>query len=336
MALWAGTSLNTNELASVVNQIFGVKGISMVTKRNGLLYKVLGKQTMTEGKYGPEVKFERLNKITGKAVEVPLIGASRTISTVANGSGEFDSITPSYDADAFGAFEVKLAHYADSQGIPGSEYERFKGKEAKTLDYIGDRIMPYLIESWRKTLGTSVNQETNAPSDQYLGSWEYMVDASNTYGLDRSDAANAAFRGKVNASVGTLTLATIDDYQNQIMEEDGFPDIGVCSRAVYGYLRQLVQPYSQVEYDEDMAKFGSPYVGYAKTVFCLDAYTNSGTLGLLDSSTFAMWMHESGLSTDGILKDVTKKHAYVLHWTAWAQFLCMEPRKNAKLQGITD
>src|SRR5947199_5780584 len=170
--LWTGTSLNNNVLAQVFNQLYNTKAIEMVRKENGLLYAILGK-SWRDANPKTGVKFERMEKITGNSIEVKLLGVLDTISTVADGSAELATQTPTYTSNMFGSATFDLTHYAQTKGIPSSEYNRIQGKEAKTLKYVDD-VFNQVMLSLEKTIGDGINSTaTNIPDRTHLGSWVY-------------------------------------------------------------------------------------------------------------------------------------------------------------------
>ena len=334
MGLWAGgTSVNSTATAMVFNQLFNKKALSIVRKKNGLLYAALGKEEPlsmpNEG-----TKFRGEKKITGLKVEVKLHGKLKTISTVSDGANEVATATLSVDGAEWGGAEFDLAHYADNHAIPMSQMDRFAGDESKTLDFISE-VFEHLMLSYENTLGTALHT-SSAPSRTVFGGWEYAVADDNTYGgIDRTDSANADFRaGYLNASTGALTLAKIATAQNTIVGNGGTPDVGVCGIAIYGKLQQLVQSYTHIVGDKDWDAFGGTWVRYGPTRFILDQRTSSGVMGILDSSSWVLYRNDGNFTRSGIVVDPSRVATYVLPWGSWAQLICLKPNSNAKLSGI--
>lgn len=337
MALWDGLTLNTNELTHVFNQMWMLKSVPMVVRRNPLLYKILGKQTVVQGATGPQVSFERLNKITGSKIEFRLLGKLPSPSYVADGSAELATATPTYTTDLWGNVTFDISHMYSVRGIPSSELHRFAGDEAKTRSYVTE-VFETEVLGYEKSLSASINSETSAPARDKVGSWLYAVDDGTDYaiygGLNRADSANVDFRGNVTRTVGTLSIQHIQSAQNACLVRNGKPSVGVCAETVYGIVQRLAEAYTTVQYDSEMSKFGAPNVQISGITFMLEPDAPSGTLGLLDPSTFGVWMKEVGMNAS-FVKDITRPAAHILNWESWVQFLCKKPNSNAKLVGIT-
>ena len=339
--LWTGTTLNNNVLAQVFNQLYNTKAIEMVRKENGLLYAILGKSWRDANpKMG--VKFERLEKITGNQIEVKLLGVLDTISTVADGSAELATQTPTYTSNMFGSATFDLTHYAQTKGIPSSEYNRIQGKEAKTLKYVDD-VFNQVMLSLEKTIGDGINgTASNAPDRTHLGSWVYAVSDGvssgetgyATYGLDRSDSGNIDYRGTVTINTGDLTLGKIRALKNTIRTKGGKNQLGVAETSVFTKLQMLVEAYTEIESNEDWAQFGGEYVQYGKTRYVLDQRAPTQVLGILDPESFVFYQNMINFTEAGFIRAPHLVAGYVLPWECWCQLICVQPSRNGKLTGI--
>lgn len=333
MALWAGSNFNSNESAMVVNQVATVKSIPMVVKLNATLYEFLGK----DDKQNPRVAgIKKSMKITGKNVEVRLMGKLATPTFISDGSSEIASATPTYTSDIFGAAEFALSHSYYLHAIPASELERYKGEEAKTRDYLGE-IYDHIMYGYENTLGGSSHfQSTTAPSRTVFGGWQAAVDDSNTYGtIDRSDSANADFRGIVAATFGDTTLPKIQAQQNAARANNGNPSICPTGTTLFSKIQNLVQPYTIVQYNDTTAKFGAPNVEFAGLKFILDQRVTSGVIGLLDGDYWMLIQNTEPFTNSGVVHDFTKADTYVMHTKLWMQNICMKPNTNVKITGAT-
>lgn len=343
MALWAGTALNTNELAMLFNQLASRKAIPMVRKNHGLTYALLGKREKVSAP--GMTKFERLSTISGNKIEQRLLGALRTPNTVAD-ADQFDTVTLSHDADAWGAAEWPLAHYYDTVPVPNSEMDRIRGNEAKTASFV-DEFLEYVMLGYQKAWGTAlhVTGVNGTGSRTVLGSVPYAIegvdgawtDSSDDYGtIARDDSGNADFRGQVQSSVGTLTLSKIRTSMFATKAYNGMPSVGVGNGTVMDKVHQLVEAYTVVNYNEKWSEFGGEYVRYAGIDWLYDNDTPSGYAYLLTPETWRIYMKENTPFTEsGIVPDVTKKATFVLPTQFWMQCICLHPAQNAVLKGIT-
>lgn len=347
MALWAGSAINSTETAMVFNRLYNLKAMEMVRKKNALLFKLMGKPDIGNVNENTRLKFERSRIVTGKNIEIKLLGALGAPATVADGSAELATVTRQFSSTTFGAAEFPLTHYAWTQGIPSSQMRRYKGPQAKTAGFY-DEVLNYVMLSYQDVLGTAIHDSagTAVISRTVMGSWTYGVsdgvstgettDNFKLYGtIDRSDSANADFRGIVSTSTGALDLNKIRTYANQADANGGVVDTGICGTTLYTKVQQLVEPYVQTNYSEDLAAFGGRYVRYAGIDFMHDQRTTSGVLGLLDSSTWLWVQNDDDLTDVGVIKDPSIVDGYVLPTAMWCQLICCKPNANAKLTGVT-
>jgi len=335
MALWNGTAINTNETAMVFNQLANAKTVAMITKRNALLHAFLGDGDTSDGLY---IRAQKNVKVTGKRLEVRLRGKNATPAYVADGSAELATVNyaSTYDSTIFGAAEFDIAHGTLPYAIPASELMRFAGKEAKTASYL-DEIFNYLMDGWENLLGNDLNG-TSAPARTKFGGWQYAIDDSNTYGtIDRSDSANADFRGIVKASTGTPTVAKIQAAKNEAKTNRGKVQTGVASLVNYNYIQQQAQSFQQVIYNRDKAEFGSDSFVVAGVEFILDQRLGDTVIGLFDPETWLFWKDNSKQKpmTSGIYENPNLVDGYSMNTKLWIQNICIKPNSNVKFTGVT-
>lgn len=353
MALWAGSTLNTNETASVFNQLNSLKALAIVRKKNFLLYRFLGKMDLVQGPKGAMTKFDRSTKITGRNIEVRLMGKLKTIGKLADGAEEVAAVALTHVADVFGGAEFPLTHYADTHPVPSSELDRFAGDEAKTSSFLDD-IFEYLMLSDENTLGADIHSVAGgtAIGRKVMGSWCHAIStgggdggadgsgetgaAFRNYGtLDRQDAANADFRGIVAQTVGALTLAKLRAQINAADANGGTIQTGVAGTTLYTSIESLVEPYVHTVNSDEMIDFGGRYVKYAGVVYGHDQRAPASTIGLFDDSTWLFVNNAEKFTRSGLVVDPSKADTHVLPWKAWRQLICRKPNSNVKMLGVS-
>lgn len=360
MALWAGSVINTNETAFVFNKMATKKAIPIVRNINGFLYGILGKEEVGTTP-GASVGFERLKTITGKNVEVTLLGQVDTPTTVAD-ANQTANATINYNASAWGAAEFPIAHYSWVFGLPDSELMRFQGDELKTASFLDDwfqRVMLSYEKAWGTAMSYSdITNTTNMTdvSRTVLGSWVYAIAGNNNlnaavtaatwnnsgsgatvqYGtINRADNTNDDFRGAVFGAQGDLTLGKILLAKNRAKKKGGLVTLGVAAETLYTKIEGLVSSYTQTAYDEQWGKFQGAYTMYAGIRFVLDSYCDSTIVGLFDPTTWQFYSKMETFATSGLMRDIRTNAAHVLHTSPWAQLVCMAPARNAILGGLT-
>lgn len=342
MAIWAGSSINSNETANLINQFWNAKAIPMIRRKNGLLYAVLGK-----GETGSEpmsMRFQRESKVSGLAVQFNLMGRLKAINMVADGSGETatwgGTVIPT---NVFGGVTLPLQHYADAEYFPDSELDRFQGDELRTRDWIQQK-MEYLILSFEDSYGTALNTGTAAlPGRTSVCPWRHQIAAPTlagettytTYGMDRTDSANYDFAGNVQIATGDLTLAKIRTTLNTIKTKGGNATVGLAETTLYGKIQALVEAYTVVNYDETWSKFGGDYVQFAGTKYILEQRMPTQLVGLIDPTSWVFWKRDKNFTRGGIQVDPSRVATHVLVWGAWQSLYCNKPNSNGLLTGCT-
>lgn len=334
MAIWAGTSINTDELSAVFNQVFNRKFIDQVSDKKGLLEVVLGKPSPNPDGAGSKA-FQRMKKITGRKIEVKLLGNYKSIGTIADGAAEVAS-TVGAVVEKYGAAEFDLTHFNDQHWVAKSQYDRFRGDEAKTVNFMQDEF-DWLMASWAETLAAGISGTANQ-SRQFLGSWEYAVTNDNTYGtIDRSEAGNIDFRGYEKDSFGAFTLDALQTEYTTLKAQEAKPDLMIGSATVYNLVVKALRDEGTLQYkyasDGKVAAGGASFAWQGMDLI-LDPHTTSGVLGLLESKSFVLYMEDSGMNPSAIV-DHSKKAAMLINLDGWAGFICVIPKHNGKMNGVT-
>ena len=336
MAIWAGSAINTDELTMVVNQVYNQKFIDQVTENQGYARYALGKPDREAGVRAPA--FEKLKSYTGKNIEVKLLGNLQQFDTLADGAPEVAS-TVGVVTEKYGAAEFAPTHFYKAHWVPKSQWKRFRGQEAKTLNFVQDEY-DWLMKSWMDTLDTGMTS-TNNQARATLGGWEYAVDDSTTYDsygtITRSDAGNVDFRAYVKSSFGAFTLDALQVEVTTGRGNGANPNVAVAGEAVFNYFVKacrdegtLINNYGsngRVEAGGTQFSWNGMDLLFAKR-------TTAGVLGILDSRTFFVYMDEEGMENE-IMVDRSKKAALMFSMEAWVAQVCKFPKGNVKCTGIT-
>lgn len=350
MALWAGLTINNTRAANLFNGLYQMKGLDVVRKQNALLYAILGKKWMeTNGAGGIKTQFERRKTTALDKVEVKFLGALDTINTVADATsssdGGFASATPTWAANYWGSMQVALAHYYDVSGIPTEEWDNIRGNNAKTENFIAERMNQILL-SLENTIGTAIHATAStALGRTLLGGWRMGASDGVTSGesnfatyctIDRTDSANADLRGVVTGSTLGLSLKKLRAHQNAIAAKYSMPDIGIGDVTTITEVQSIIDAVTTtIENDGDWREFNGMYCQLGNVRYLGDQRSAANVLGHLNSSTWVFYEKETGMSTDGFIKAPHLKSAYVLPWDYWCQLICVRPSANGVLTGIT-
>lgn len=346
--LWTGSAINSTETATVFNQLWNLTAVEQVRKKNGFLYAILGKQE-TGATPDAGVSFQRMEKITGKNIEVKLLGKLKSIAAVADGyATESVAGTATNTADYWGAAEFALTHYKDIHALPESEVDRYAGDELKTANHL-DQVFRMLVLSMENQWASSSSTygglwDTKNAARTTLGGVQWAVSdgvssgetAYASYGtIDRSDAGNADFRAYVGTGTGDLTLNKIQTAQNTAIGQGGMPRVAMAHTTPYTKVQSLVQSYTHTVFEEDWSRFGGTWCEFSGMKFILDQRMPATILVGIDPESWVWYQRDIDFTKQGVVHVPTYVGSYVLNYGAWVQDVCVRPSSNFKLSGIT-
>ncbi len=338
MALWAGTSLNTNALAKLFNHVHTSRSVAMVAKATPLLNSFMGRgEKDGNSAYNKQVGgWMKTKSITGDKHEISLLGALDTPASIADGTAELTAASIAYNAAAHGAAEFILAHYGLVKGMPSSEYMRIRGSDAKTTSWAAE-FYETLSLSYDDILSAELHENSTSapPARSQFGSWVTAVDDGNTYGtIDRSDAANIDFRSYVT-SAGALTVPKVQASINKVRTNRGKTKVGVMGLTIFNGWQQLIQPYSQATYSASTAQWGSDHVMFAGVDWVLDPDCPDGLVGGFDPSEWLVINNDYPFTDGGLVKEPTLNAGYIMNTEIWIQNICKKPNSQWKMEDVT-
>lgn len=328
----------------VFNRLKNLQALPMIVKKNALLKRLVGKQDIGRTFTG-KTEFERARIMTGLNIEVKLLGALSSTTLTADGSAELATVTPSFSSTQYGAAEFPLSHRTFTKGIPSSQIRRFKGKESKDDSFYAE-VMREIMWSYEADLGTDIHSTTGTSviARDNPGSWCFGVsdgtstgetgDAFKLYGkIDRSDSANADFRGIIDDAGGKLTLDKIRSNINAADAKGGVTDTLVMGTTLFTAFQLLVEQYVH-QTNVTSGEFGAQYVCYDGACGIHDQRCPSGTIGGLDSSTWEFVLNDDEM-TSGMVKDPSRVSAYVVPTEIYYQLYTFKPNANFKMKNYT-
>jgi hypothetical protein len=330
MSLWAGLTLNTSELANVVNRVHNRKAIPMVVKANPMLYGIFGKR---DGVNNKNLRIGKTRNITGKDVEVRLLGRLAAPTAISDGSDELTTATVNYSSDNVASVTVALAHYGHVEGVPDSEYMRFRGSDSKTEDWV-DEVYSKIMYGYEDVLSTALHS-TTAPSRAAFGAWQVAVDSSTAYmGMTRSDSANADFRG-LEYDAKVITIKEIQTRKNEARTNLGNPSVGVAGNTLFTHIQTLNQGYTHVIGSGDTSNFGWDHCVVSGIEWMLDPDTSDGILGAFDPQWWELIKNDEPFTGGGLIEAPWLKSGRIIHTTLWIQNFCTKPNAQIKWTAAT-
>lgn len=344
-ALWAGTTLNTNRLSTLVDQYTNMTALPAIAKDCGLLFAFLGKpmedyQTPVAG-----MGFERLSRVAGDELSVRLLGQVKAVEKVANYTGELAARTVAGKTNLIGRIKIPFTHYADAMDIPSSELDQFVGNEAKTEAWLQTEVAQYIRESILDTWANDLSNSTPAlPASDTLGNIAAAIDdgtttqyyPSNGAGIDRTDAANAWFKSYLKSLSGPVTLSEIRLAKAKIREARGQADLISAPTALYVKLEGAVEAYSQVNYDKRWSEFGGQWCRYAGMTLIQDHRMSTTSIYIYTSKSWIVGQKETRpFKVSEIMRNPAVKAGWLLPFESYLAIGMRHGGQNGVLTNVT-
>jgi len=354
MAIWDSVTDKTNPTALAFNRSLNRKALDVLRRKNGLLFRVVGKMDPVGSKdpKSVNVSFERTEKCDGVNHSVLMMAAQPSFTYPTDGAQEYAAATMSYDADIVGRGDFALAHATLHLAIVNSEAKVVAGESKRgesLLSMYQDYAMGGLDKAWSDGM-----LSTTAPSRAAIGGIVYAVDdGANTSapagaatggtagysaygGLLRATAANSGFCPYVKGSGGEMTVDLIQEGINYATVAGGNVNTCPVGVALFSKAQALARGFVQTNYDKEWDKFGGKYVNIGGVDFVLEGGSNAPTsvLTFIDPTTWIWVQNSDGVKTN--FHDAPWLEAsgeLTMEW--WAQLICKAPWRNSKIVGVT-
>lgn len=339
MAIWDGTSLNTDALSSNVNKWMELNFTPIVVKRNALLYAMLG----LNGPIGLNAEVPNWNKVfqkdyqvQGNNLVVRLLGELETINTLAD-ANQLDAVSWNNNPNAVGGAVFAWTHYSHNEAIQDSDYDLIQGNEARTANYMED-VMTRLKFSWQKAIGDAINS-TNNQARTTLGGWEYAVDATGTYGTMTRAGDNPDWSGNETDVGGSGDLDDLDAMKADIQADGGNATVGVAAKIPFNKIKQEQRGYAAAIPNSWNLYNGGGLVHYDGTTYALETRCTSSVVGMFTPEVLRLYMKNEQMQISTIGKEIMEallkgaKVGFAIR--AWMAFVVKHPGACGKLTNWT-
>lgn len=261
-------SVSTDQLTAITHRKILPKLYDNIFDSNPLLKRMLksGQYTAING---------------GRTIDIPLNYAKSTAAGWYAGADSLDTT----DNENISSASVNWASaYA---GISITEEDELKNSgDAGVLKLLASKAM-IAEKTLKDILGTGIYSDgTNAKSIVGLRDW---VATDQTVG-GISQTTNAFWRGQVDSTTTTLTLAAMNTLFESATIDNERPTVGVATRAIYGFYYNLLQPQQRFT-DSETAKGGFQNLYFNGTPFIADSYTPSSTYFFLNEKHLWLFYH---------------------------------------------
>lgn len=305
MAIWDGSTFNTDALASATNRWMELNFTPIVVKRNALLYSMLGLDGASGNKEVPNWNnvLKKDYEVRGNNLVVRLLGELETINVLA-AANQTDAATWNNNPNALGAAEFAWTSFWHNEAVTDRDFKLIRGNEAKTASYMED-VMQRLRLSWQDTIGTAINS-TNAQSASALGGWEYAVDATGTYGTLTRAGDNPNWSGNETDVGGAGDLDDLDAMKADILQDGGNPSVGVAAKVPFNKIKQEMRGYACAPPESWKFYEGGGLVHYDGTTFAFEHRCTATVVGMFTPDALRFYMDDQGVAIDVLPKEVMK------------------------------
>jgi hypothetical protein len=166
------------------------------------------------------------------------------------------------------------------------------------------------------------------------------TNVANYGSIDR--ATNAFWKAKYNGATGALTVAKMREMFVSCSRggNERKPDFIVCDQQSWLWYAELVDGKTTIQ--QPMGKIGEQFanLGFASISFMgipvvWDEYAPANTMYFINSNTMQFWTKPGRKFSSTKLKEVPNAD-YKVGQILWAgELICVEPRANGTLKGIT-
>jgi hypothetical protein len=339
MAIWDGSSLNTDALASAVNKWMELNFTPIVVKRNALLYAMMGLSGASGNVEVPNWNsvFKKDYQVQGNNLVVRLLGELETISTLAD-ANQLDAPTWNNNPNALGAAVFAWTHYSHNEAVRDSEYELIVGNEARTNSYMED-VMQRLRLSWQDTIGTAINS-TSDQARTTLGGWEYAIDSTGTYGTLTRAGDNPNWSGNETDVGGSGGLDNLDAMKLDILQDGGNPTVGLAPKVPFSKIKQELRGYTAAIPTSWQFYEGGGLLHYDGCTFAFEHRCTATVVGMFTPDTLRLYKKGEGAKIEDvmpkeIMRAVTKGASLGFTIREWLAFVSKHPGASGKLTNWT-
>lgn len=349
MAIWAGSSISTDNSAWLFNKIALPKAVKIGRVANPLMAFFMNKFDLDdEGKWlqHPSLSdrgtagVKLLPSGGGKKIEVTLAAAKALYSGKGYGANERAAVSIAGSDAGYGAAEFDIAAFYELEPWDKSKFDRYKGKERKLqLEFLSSEF-DLILEAWHKTLDTRLSDTSAAaPSTTVVGSALNALIA-NTYGtIDRTDVANADFKAaEVDTATTAITLAKMRRKKTKCMIRRAKHVVVWAAEEAYGLIGDKIEAaagYEATQLKDKTVEYSGEYFVYNGMAICLAPKLGAGNVMFLNPESWQVYLSEDGMATTtGVQQHPNFAHQMYMQWDSYVQVLCFDPGTNACFTAI--
>lgn len=331
---------NDTSFAQVGADVLNRDAIDIVKSRNFVLDSLMGKKT--DGGPAGMPSFQRLERVEGYEKQVRLrVGHPVWTATGKGKSAQLAPVVPAYDETKYGIAKFDLTLYNEHIFVPYWDNKKVGGELMKGMGALQEELEAW-IESFYATCEAAVTANQNQ-TDTTIGGMQYAladgtVIAYNTYmGIDRLLSPNANFRAQAAAVSSTTDIGEVRGVQNLVINEGGSASLGVAGDGNYIYLQGLVNSVYALnaETDPNYMNWVGHYVKIGPTRIGFSKQASDTKLMVLSPETWRFYMNREGFTVGDFKDSQIAQAAKQSRIDVAIGFVCLNPKKNGVLTGVT-
>jgi hypothetical protein len=219
----------------------------------------------------------------GTKVLVPLNYATTTAAGWYSGA---DTLSTTDNDNITGAEYEWKSLYA---GVTITEEDELKNSgEAQQLSLLRSK-MQIAEKTLKDSLGTGLYSD-GTDSKSIVGLRDIVAADQTVGGISQTD--NSWWQAQVDSSTATLTMSAMNTVYEDASVDDEKPTVGLCTRAVYNFYYNLLQPQQRFM-DEDTAKGGFQSLMFNGVPIISDSHCPASHLFFVNEKHAHLFYHPS-------------------------------------------
>lgn len=311
------------------------RAVQLAKKNNGVIGALLGKvhDKVADG----YVQAQNLTWNEGQKFDIHVLPSDETVGTIANQAAAIAARSRDALNNIALSNSFNMTHFSKKWDLDNYDLDLIKGGEptAPAGDYrtnVDEMVSVWMLNSLQTQFCTSQTQARST-----LGGLPYIVDDTNAYIADRSDAAHTNLRSYVNAAGAGINATTnVLTAITTLQGRGGYPTLGVLPTSLYAKLHGQIIAYGRYEMPgKDVA--GSNSFMFSEVRFILEPGLDaslSSHMYLLNEEDWRFYFYDRGMKAK-FMDDPAGEDSTVLHMRFLAGVGCINPKRQGKVTGLS-
>jgi hypothetical protein len=330
----SATRVDNNALTNAKSIV--ARAVQAAKQHNGVIGALLG--AVNDKAVDGYVSAERLQWTNGQKFMFPVAASNESIGTIANQAAAIAARSRDAMNNLFLSSEFNMTHFSKKWDLDNYDLDLIQGGEPGAVagDYltaVRDSVAVWMLNTLQTQFCTSQTQARST-----LGGLPYIVDDANVYIGDRSDAAHTNIKSYVSNAAAAINLTgNVLVAQTAVQARGKYPTLGVLPTALHAKLHGQVIAAGFYTQNQTADSVGNPAFIANGTRFVLESGLDtsfSGHMYLLNEEDWKFFMNKESMAAT-LMDDPAGEDSRVLHMRLYAGVACLNPKRQAKITGLS-